>query len=58
MKTIIYPDKRLFPCLDLTQNNCQTVVTYLLSVLKIPYFFAKQKTSNNLTIEQLGMKKQ
>jgi len=28
MKTVIYPDKRLFPCLDLTQNNCQTVISY------------------------------
>jgi len=53
MKTVIYPDKGLFPCLDLTQNNCQTVVTYLLSVPKIPYFFAKQKNiqqSDNRTI--------
>jgi len=32
MKTVIYLDKRLFSCLELTQNNCQTVISYFLSV--------------------------
>jgi len=32
MKTVIYLDKRLFSCLDLTQDNCQTVISYFLSV--------------------------
>jgi len=37
MKTVIYLDKRLFDkrlfsCLDLAQNNCQTIITYSLHV--------------------------
>jgi len=35
MKTVIYPDKRLFPCLDLIQNNCQTATSYYLNIPKL-----------------------
>jgi len=41
MKTVTYLDMRLFRCLDLAQNNRQTVISYYLTIPKDnqAYFF-------------------